>query len=116
VAEGRPDIAARLCDGLEVVATRDRLSVLSARAYLAGVEGGLEEAARLHAEAAAGWRAYGHVPEEGFSLLAQGRCLLELGRDAEGRAALDAARAVFAGLGAEPYLGEVDALLGRVSA
>ncbi|HXF71657.1 MAG TPA: hypothetical protein VNO79_03490, partial [Actinomycetota bacterium] len=27
VAEGHPDIAARLCDGLEVVATRDRLSV-----------------------------------------------------------------------------------------
>lgn len=116
VSVGRPEVARELCDGLEVVATRDRLSLLSARAILAEADGRVEEAAAMYADAAAGWRAFGHVPEEGFALLATGRCLSRLGSEVEAKDALAGARAIVSRLGATPHVNEVDGLLGRASA
>lgn len=95
---------------------RPALSLLSAQAILAEAEGRVDEAAAMYADAAEGWRAFGHVPEGGFALLAAGRCLSQLGSDAEAKDALAAAREIFARLGATPYLAEVDGLVERASA
>jgi class 3 adenylate cyclase/tetratricopeptide (TPR) repeat protein len=104
--------ARRLADGIRVTAGRAGHSLIAARAVLAEADGQTAEAAALHEDAAAGWRAYGSVVGLAQSLLGAGRCLLALGRAEEARPKLDEARDIFAGLGARPALAEVDALLG----
>jgi len=116
ISVGMPEVTRELSEGLEVVATRQRLSLDSAHATLAEADGQLEEAASMHEQAADGWRAYGNAPEEAFSLLARGHCLLDIERDAEARDTLTSARKVFARLGATPYVSEIDALVERASA
>jgi DNA-binding MarR family transcriptional regulator len=77
---------------------------------LAEVDGDLDEAVRLHERAAAAWKAYGHLPEQGLALLGAGRCPQRLGRP-QAAARLRAALAVFDRLGAGPLREEAGALL-----
>ena len=57
------------------------------------------------------WKGFGVVPERGFALLGQGRCLLGLARTAEALNVLRAARQIFDELDAAPICSPADALL-----
>lgn len=57
----------------------------------------------------AGWHAFGNVPEEGFSLLAEGRCLVEPERRRKAET-LTEARALFKRLDAAHYVAEAGEL------
>jgi class 3 adenylate cyclase/tetratricopeptide (TPR) repeat protein len=110
VAAGDAGAGRRLIEGLPVHATRHRLSLMSAEAVLLEAGGETEEAARAYSEVAGRWGEYGHVLEHGRTLLGAARCLRRLGRP-EYRGLLEESRSLFAGLGAEPLVGETDRLL-----
>ena len=54
--------------------------------------------------------------EQAQALLGQGRCLLALGRPAEGAESLSAARDIFAALGTSPVLADASRLLAEATA
>jgi hypothetical protein len=93
-----------------------RLALTAAGAALAEAGGELEEGLRLHEEAAGGLEGFGWVVEYGQALLGQGRCLVGLGRSDQAASKVQAAREVFARLGARPLLAETEALFGRGTA
>lgn len=70
----------------------------------------------MGADAADRWERFGVVPEQGFALLGQGRCLLGLSRPTEAAPILQHAREIFGRLLAAPALAETDALLQQASA
>ena len=113
-----PDLAlaARFVAGTTTVPRRNRGMVLAARGALAEAKRELDEALRLHSEAAELWGSFGHVAEHGQALLGRGRCLVLLGRPGEAPEALGAARAIFAGLGARPLLDETERWIQRTQA
>jgi len=113
---GRADVLRGLLEGYTPYLTRDRNSVLGARAVLAEAEGDHPAAAALYEEAAGGWRSFPHVLEHGRALTGVARCFLSLGRPSEAGDRLREARRVFSGLGAAPLVAEVDELLGRATA
>jgi class 3 adenylate cyclase/tetratricopeptide (TPR) repeat protein len=82
-----------------------------AEAMVAESSGELEAATGGFADAAARWHEFSVPYEEAQALLGQGRCLVALGRAPEAAPALEAAREIFARLGARPALGETEALL-----
>jgi len=116
--------AARICAGLGAGATlrsmfppenalvnaRARHSLASARALLFEDEGDFDQARRLHADAAAGWREFGCPHEHAYALLGEGRCLLALGQNGEASSRLREARGLAATLEARPLFAEADAL------
>jgi class 3 adenylate cyclase/tetratricopeptide (TPR) repeat protein len=108
-------LAARLVDRVEPLTPLREHALRAARAALAEAGGALEEAAALYGEAAERWQAFGNVPERGYSLLGQGRCLLELGRAPEAALQLRQAQGIFAGLNAIPTLTQAEALLTRAA-
>jgi class 3 adenylate cyclase/tetratricopeptide (TPR) repeat protein len=89
---------------------------MAARAILAEARRNLAEAADLYAEAADRWEAFGVVTERAFALLGQGRCQVARGRPDDAGAPLRVARELFASMGAQPSLAEVDRLLERTTA
>jgi len=111
VAVGRraaaEELAGRANDGV----ARNRHGLATARAVLAEAAGDLDEAAAGYERAAAGWAGYGHRLERALALLGAGRCLLALGLP-EGRARLEAAGELFAGLGAGTLRAEAEAARG----
>jgi class 3 adenylate cyclase/tetratricopeptide (TPR) repeat protein len=111
-AEPAPDLARSLIAQAEPTATRYRLTATTATAVLAEATGDPERAADLFAEAATGWNTYGHVHEHALALLAQGRCLLRLGRP-EGEQVLRVAQRRLTALGARPPASEAGSLLPR---
>jgi class 3 adenylate cyclase/tetratricopeptide (TPR) repeat protein len=111
-AEPAPDLARSLIAQAEPTATRYRLTATTATAVLAEATGDPERAADLFAEAATGWNTYGHVHEHALALLAQGRCLLRLGRP-EGEQVLRVAQRRLTALGARPPATEAGSLLPR---
>jgi class 3 adenylate cyclase/tetratricopeptide (TPR) repeat protein len=111
-AEPAPDLARSLIAQAEPTATRYRLTATTATAVLAEATGDPERAADLFAEAATGWNTYGHVHEHALALLAQGRCLLQLGRP-EGEQVLRVAQRRLTALGARPPATEAGSLLPR---
>jgi class 3 adenylate cyclase/tetratricopeptide (TPR) repeat protein len=111
-AEPAPDLARFLIAQAEPTATRYRLTATTATAVLAEATGDPERAADLFAEAATGWNTYGHVHEHALALLAQGRCLLRLGRP-EGEQVLRVAQRRLTALGARPPATEAGSLLPR---
>jgi tetratricopeptide (TPR) repeat protein len=111
-AEPAPDLARSLIAQAEPTATRYRLTATTATAVLAEATGDPERAADLFAEAATGWNTYGHVHEQALALLAQGRCLLRLGRP-EGEQVLRVAQRRLTALGARPPATEAGSLLPR---
>jgi hypothetical protein len=90
----------------EVTTARDKHSVVTAEAVVAEAGGNLEDARSCYEDAARRWSAYGYALEEGHALLGGGRCLVGLGRRDEAGPRLEAAGAVFAGLGAQALLEE----------
>jgi tetratricopeptide (TPR) repeat protein len=107
VAIGDLGLARRLLDRAKAYTVRHRLSLLSGRAVLEEALGHLDEAARIHDEAAEGWTRYGHELETGMALLGAGRCVAPTD-PAGSRDRLGRARAIFARLGAEPLVAEAD--------
>jgi tetratricopeptide (TPR) repeat protein len=82
-----------------------------AEAMVAESSGELEAATAGFADAAARWHDFSVPYEEAQALLGQGRCLVALGRAPEAAPVLEAAREIFARLGARPALAETQAML-----
>ncbi|MHB8612306.1 MAG: adenylate/guanylate cyclase domain-containing protein [Candidatus Dormibacteraceae bacterium] len=116
VAVGDRALAERLATSSEATYPYEEYAVCAARAMVAEAQGDTEGAAVLFAEAARRGKDMGVVPERAFANLGEGRCLLALGRSAQGYRPLRQAREVFARLGAKPALAETDALLARITA
>ncbi len=115
VAAGDLRRAAALIGDAQPAVPRHRLSILAARAVLAEAHGELPDAATLHAEAAHGWEAYGHVLEHGQALLGLGRCRVALGQPGIEQP-LAGASQLFARLQATPLVAETDRWLGHAIA
>ncbi|MEA2579459.1 MAG: hypothetical protein QOE83_351 [Actinomycetota bacterium] len=107
----RPMLAERLVEGLEPRYPYAEHALASANAALTEAREELETAAVAYADAADRWERFGVIPEHGFALLGQGRCLLGLARPIEAAAPLQQAREIFERLRAVPALAETDALL-----
>jgi hypothetical protein len=108
-------LAQRLSSGVEPVTPLHEHGVAAARAQLVEAAGEHADAAKLYAEAAERWRAFGNVPERAYALLGQGRCLAALGKP-EAEAPLREARELFASMGYAPALAETETLLGESKA
>ena len=91
------------------------LVIAAGRALLAESVGELDGGVDKFVAAGRGWRDFGVPYEEAQALLGRGRCLLALGRTREAAPPLDAARDIFARLGARPALAETDELMHRVA-
>lgn len=103
------DLARRLADGLVVDLGRTGCARTAAAAVLAEAEGRVSEAIALYEQAETRWQAFGSIPGRAEALLGRGRCLVSLGRGAE--VELDEARELFASMGHQAGLAEVDQLL-----
>jgi hypothetical protein len=107
VSHGRTDLARGWRMSVRGGARRNELSAATVEGLLDEAEGRFDVAARLFAEAASGWIDYGSMPEHGFALLGEGRCLLRLGRP-EASERLRTAGSIFESLGAGPPLVELE--------
>jgi len=116
IAAGEPGLAARFAAELTPVHPLDQHALVTARAQLAEYRGEHCEAATLYADAERRWKTFEMPWERAHALLGHGRCLLALGRPAEAREALHAAREIFASLGAAPALTETDECLAQATA
>jgi tetratricopeptide (TPR) repeat protein len=105
-------LAVRLADGVEPVTPLAEHALCACSAQLAEAAGKQAESAALYAEAAERWREFGNVPERGYALLGQGRCLHGLGKS-EAEQPLHEAQELFQSLGYKPALAETEALLGE---
>ncbi|MDP9342352.1 MAG: AAA family ATPase [Actinomycetota bacterium] len=114
VQAGRTDDAQDYFEAGVASLVRMRHGGVAAAGILAEARGELEEAERLHADAAARWNDYGYPFEEAHSLLGQARCLIGSGRGGEAEAPLSRAQEILAGLGALPLLAEASRLLEEV--
>ena len=110
LAIGAPELAARLVDGVEPTTPLADHALCACRAQLEEAAGEHAQAAATFAEAAERWREFGNVPERGYALLGQGRCLSVLGQP-EAEQPLREARELFASMGYKPALAETEALL-----
>ncbi len=90
-------------------------ALVAVHAALSAARGQREAAVDGYREAASRWNAFGMVIEEGFALLGQGRCLLELSSPGDANAPLLAARDIFTRCGMDPALMETDELLARAT-
>ena len=110
IACGRVEVAEWVLNTPEPELPLHQHVLASARGAVAEARGDLPAAVDLYTEAARRWQAFGNVPERGHALLGQGRCLLALARPGAD-APLRETRALFAGVGARPFVAEADALL-----
>ena len=109
VGAGDLALAERLLVGSDrLELERYRLSAFTASAVLAEARGDLDRALAGHQEAAERWDRWGNALERAHALFGAGRCLVALGRDAEGRQRLGEARGAFAALGAQPTIARID--------
>jgi predicted ATPase len=116
IAAGDADLGRRLANGLKPVYQLDQHAAVTARALLAEQRGKHAEAAALFTDAAGRWERFEVPWEQAQALLGQGRFLLPLGRPAEAREPLRAARDIFASLGANPVLADANRLLAEATA
>jgi class 3 adenylate cyclase/tetratricopeptide (TPR) repeat protein len=113
---GQLGVAERLIAAVEPRGRYSEHSLVAASAALSEARHDLTEAVDTYIDAARRWHDFGVVPEEGFALFGQGRCLVALGRNAEAVPVLHQARDIFQRLGAEPAVTETDALLVKATA
>jgi hypothetical protein len=91
-------------------------ALVAANAALTEARGDMQAAVEVYTDAADRWERFGVVPEQGFALLGQGRCLVGLARLTDAAPVLQQAREIFERLGADPALAETDALLQEATA
>ena len=115
-AAGDVALAERLREGVVTAAERDRLADLTAEAVIAAAKGDAAAALPAYDEAAAGWREFGCVLEQGLATLGGARCRQAAGRTDEASELLENAREVFNRLGARPLQYLVDEALAKRSA
>ncbi len=108
---GRMALAEQLLSGYAPGYPYAEHAVVAANAALTEARGDLQAAADAYADAADRLERFGVVPEQGFALLGQGRCLLGLSRPIEAAPVLQRAREIFERLQAAPAIAETDALL-----
>ena len=108
---GRPELALGLLNHVDVRTPYAQHALVSVHAALAEADGEIETALTGYEDASGRWERFGVVPEQGFALLGQGRCLLGLVRPIDAVPVLQRAREIFERLGAAPALAETDALL-----
>jgi len=113
---GDPVLAERLVAEVGPDSPYQEHAVAAVKAALAEADGDLETAVGRYSDAASRWQAFGVVPEQGFALLGQGRCLTALGRTSEAASTLQRAREIFQTLQAAPALAEIDQLLEEATA
>jgi hypothetical protein len=89
---------------------RLRLSFDTGRASFEEAWGDPADALELQTAVAAAWGAYGFPLETALCRVGAARCLVKLGRPADAKAMLDAARPTFEALGAMPYLDDLEAV------
>jgi hypothetical protein len=116
LAIGSRELAERLVGGVEPRYPYAEDALVAATAAITEAGGDLKSAADTYADAADRWERFGVLPEHGFALLGQGRCILGLSRATEAVLLLRAARQIFERLGAAPALAETDALLQEATA
>jgi class 3 adenylate cyclase/tetratricopeptide (TPR) repeat protein len=116
VRAGRLDRAQALADHVRPFGTRSAAVEVSFRAALAEGRGEIDEALRLHEEAAARWDSFGFVLELGHALLGAGRCRVAQGARDEAVEPLHRARALLGGLGVGRLVDEADRLLAEATA
>ena len=115
LALGDTRLAQRVFEDVEPRTPWAEHAVASARAQLAEADQRHADAAQLYREAGERWQQFGNLPERGYALLGQGRCLAALSKpDAE--APLREARELFASMGYKPALAETEALLAETVA
>jgi hypothetical protein len=105
-----PHVGAALIDRIPNRYPLDEHASCAARASLAEHTGELEAAEDLFTEAASRWHEFGNVPERAYALFGKGRCLRTLARTGA-EAPLLEARELFASMGFEPALTDVDEFL-----
>ncbi len=109
---GELELARGLMAGMESLRLpKYRAIVRSAGARVAEAEGRIEEAHRMHQEAAERWAALGVPLEHGLALLGAGRCAQRLGLTDDARRGLQDAGEIFERLGAGTVLPEARARL-----
>jgi hypothetical protein len=101
MAAGDLGLAGRLSTDVERRFPYHRHALAACSAMLEEAHGHPAQAARAHADAAAGWERFGVVPERAHALLGQARCLVAVA-DPSGAAVAEEARAIFEHLGATP--------------
>jgi hypothetical protein len=107
---GDVDRARSIAAELEVETPYERLHMDTAAAYARELEGDPSGAAAIFADVVPRWEAYRCPFEAAAAALGRGRCLLASGHPEQARAALRAARATFAELGAHPWIARVAAV------
>jgi predicted ATPase/class 3 adenylate cyclase len=112
---GAGELAAQLVAGVPSLLPLQRHALTACRGILAEARGEHASAALEYAQAAAGWRVFGDVPELAHALLGQGRCLDHLGSD-DARTPVTDARELFASMGFQPKVEEADAIVVRLDA
>jgi class 3 adenylate cyclase/tetratricopeptide (TPR) repeat protein len=113
---GDAELAVQLASGVAPRYAYAEIALVAVRAALAEAHGDLPTALASYADSADRWEQLGIVPEQGFSLLGEGRCLVAMGRPTAAAPVLHRAREIFERLRAVPALAETDALLARTSA
>jgi class 3 adenylate cyclase/tetratricopeptide (TPR) repeat protein len=108
---GETQLAERLVSGLDPRYPYAEHSLVAANAALTEAHGDQQAAAGDYAEAAIRWERFGVLPEQGFALLGQGRCLLRISGSIGAASVLQHAREIFKRLRAAPALAQTDALL-----
>ena len=102
--------AGRLIDGITPSYDMHVAAALAARAAVIEITDGCRAALPMYSDAAARLRALGHLRELAFSLLGQGRCLVDLGEPGAG-IVLTEARDLFASFGFRQRVDEAESLL-----
>jgi class 3 adenylate cyclase/tetratricopeptide (TPR) repeat protein len=111
---GSLECAKRLADCATPKLPISTHALVSCAALVAEACGKHEEAARMFADAAGRWEAFGAVLEHAYALLGEGRCRAALGDPGADRP-LREARTLFDGMGARPRVDECDTLIVRAS-
>ena len=112
----RPDLAGALIADYDPHTPYARHALTTTNAALSEHRGQHQTAVVGYADATHRWGEFGVVPEHGFALLGQGRCLIHLGQPHQATTLLHQAQACFTDLGAMPALAETDTLLEQATA
>jgi hypothetical protein len=112
---GDRTLATQLTQRLQPRYPLHEYALSSVHAQLFEHGGSYDNAASLYAEAADRWREFGNVPERAHALLGHGRCLATLG-GLGANDALSKSRRLFASLGYQPDLKQVEYVLTQLAA